>query len=61
VNLRLCVVEFEQAREDFFVGDGGVEAVSRSYRRVEFGVRVREPRGTLDVEVRERALCELVR
>jgi hypothetical protein len=60
VNLRLCAVEFEEAREDFFVGDGGVEAVSRGDRRVEFGVRVREPRGALIVEVRERARSQLV-
>jgi hypothetical protein len=61
VNLRLCAVEFEEAREDFFVGDGGVEAVSRGDRRVEFGVRVREPSGTLVVEVRERVRSQLAR
>jgi hypothetical protein len=49
-------VEFEQAGEDFFVGDGGVEAVSRGDRRVEFAVSVRELRGALVVEVRECAL-----
>lgn len=51
-------VEFEQAGEDFFVGEGGIEAVGRGDGRVELCVRVREPRGALVVEVGQGAARE---
>lgn len=59
--LRLSAVKFEQAREDFVVGRGGVEAVCGGDRRVELEVREVEPSGALVVEVRERAPCEFAR